>query len=83
MLECYCNVGLAAGAVRARQATFKANLVAKGRKTCPSRDIFGRYKVALAMALQARSQKGGKKRAQGAEAAAPIAQEVAGLVGLA
>ena len=39
--------------------------------------------VALAMALQARSQKGGKKRAQGAEAAAPIAQEVAGLVGLA
>ena len=45
--------------------------------------IFRSPHVALAMALQARSQKGGKKRAQGAEAAAPIAQEVAGLVGLA
>ena len=44
---------------------------------------FWSREAALAMALQARSQKGGKKRAQGAEAAAPIAQEVAGLVGLA
>ena len=42
MVECCFTVGLAAGAVRARQAKFKANLVAKGRKTCPSRGIFGR-----------------------------------------